>query len=93
MLLILSQCLFVLVIGELTKSIQEIDPWIFFFFFSNNIVLADKIKSRINVKLKIWWYALKSKWFGLSKTKIEYMECKFSKSINKNKGTARLDGQ
>ena len=90
MLLILSQCLFVLVIGELTKSIQEIDPWI---FFSNNIVLADKIKSRINVKLKIWWYALKSKWFRLSKTKIEYMECKFSKSINKNKGTVRLDGQ
>ena len=68
-------------------------PLDFFFFFSNNIVLADKIKSRINVKLKIWWYALKSKWFGLSKTKIEYMECKFSKSINKNKGTVRLDGQ
>ena len=33
------------------------------------------------------------KCFHLSRTKIEYMECKFSKSKNKNKWVVRLDGQ
>ena len=60
---------------------------------ANDIILVDEIRSGNNAKLEIWWDALESKGFWLSMTKIEYMEYKFSKSRNKNKGVVRLDGQ
>ena len=46
----------------------------------------------VNVKLEIWRDALESKCFWLNRTKIEYMECKFSKTRNKDEGVVRLDG-
>ena len=53
----------------------------------------DETKSGVNVKLEIWQKALESKGFHLSRTKMMYMEYKFSKSRNKDKGAIRLDGQ
>ena len=50
---------------------------------ANDIILVDEIRSGNNAKLEIWWDALESKGFWLSRTKIEYMEYKFSKSRNK----------
>ena len=44
----------------------------------------DEIRSGINAKLEIWQDVVESKNFRLSMTKIEYRECKFSKSRNKN---------
>ena len=44
----------------------------------------DRIRSGINAKLEIWQDVVESKNFQLSMTKIEYRECKFSKSRNKN---------
>ena len=51
--------------------------------FVNNIVLVDETRSGVNVKIEIWWNALKSEILLLSKSKTEYMECKSSKSVNR----------
>ena len=51
--------------------------------FANNIVLVDETRSGVNVKIEIWGDALKSEILLLSKSEIEYMECKFSKRVNR----------
>lgn len=75
----------------LTKLIQEEVPKCK--LFVDDIVLADETRSEVNAKLEIWQGALEFKGFWFSKTKIEYMECKFSKSRNINEGGVRHDGQ
>ena len=47
----------------------------------------------LNAKLKFWQDVVESKNFRLSMTKIEYRECKFSKSRNKNERAIILNGQ
>ena len=47
----------------------------------------------VSVKLEIWKDALESNNFRLSRTKIDYMKCKFSKSNNKDERFVRLDGR
>jgi len=47
--------------------------------FANDIILIDETRAGINAKLKLWRQTLKSLDFRLSRTKTEYMECKFSK--------------
>ena len=86
----LSTYLFSLVMDELIKSIQEEVSSCM--LFANDIILVDETISGVNAKLEIWWDAPESKGFWLSRTKIEYMKCKFSKNRNLNKGTVRLDG-
>ncbi|GMP51562.1 hypothetical protein CsSME_00017746 [Camellia sinensis var. sinensis] len=44
----------------------------------DDIVLVDETKEGVNTKLEIWRKALESKGFRISRTKTEYMECKFS---------------
>ena len=61
--------------------------------FIDDIVLVDGIRSGINAKLEIWQDVVESKNFQLSMTKIEYRECKFSKSRNKNERAIILNGQ
>ena len=63
------------------------------YVFGDDIVLVDKTISGVNGKLEIWWDALESKGFHLSRTKLEYIECKFSKSRNRDEGVIRVDGQ
>ena len=75
----------------LTKLIQEEVPKCK--LFADDIVLANETRSEVNAKLEVWQDALEVKGFRLSKTKIEYMECKFSKSRNINEGVVRDDGQ
>ena len=77
--------------NELTKSIQEEVPW--YMFSVDDIVLVDETRSRVNAKLETWRDTLESKGFGLSRTKTEQMEIKFSKSRNKDEMKVRLDGQ
>ena len=61
--------------------------------YVDDIVLVDETRIRVNTKLKIWQDTLESKSFRLSWTKIEYMECKFSKGRNTNKELVILNGQ
>ena len=79
-------------------------PLFFFFFVEKSlgiwtlqmiyiyIVLVDETRSKVNVKLEIWWDILEfeGRWFNRTKTK--YMECKFDKSKKENKRVVRLDG-
>ncbi|XP_060191168.1 uncharacterized protein LOC132620753 [Lycium barbarum] len=46
--------------------------------FADDIVLLDETRSGVNSKLEDWRQTLESKGFKLSRTKTEYLECKFS---------------
>ena len=61
--------------------------------FMDDKVLVDETRHGDKVKLEIWQNALESKCFRLSRTKTKYIECKFSKSRNKDDEVVRLDGQ
>jgi len=71
-----SPYLFTLVLDELMKYIQESIPRCM--MFADDIVLMDEILEGFNRKLELWRSTLESKCFKLSRTKIEYMHCKFS---------------
>ncbi|MCX8759408.1 reverse transcriptase domain-containing protein [Vibrio parahaemolyticus] len=86
----LSPYLFILKMDELTKEIQGDVPWCM--LFADDIVLIDESKEGINAKLEQWRDTLKSKGFKLSRSKMEYMECRFSKNRNNNEGI-HLDGK
>ena len=73
---VLSPFLFALVMDELTRSIQEKVPWCM--LFADDIVLIDETRTKVNDRLEAWRHALESKGFKLSRTKTEYLECKFS---------------
>ena len=72
----LSPYLFVLVMDELTRHIQEEVPWCM--LFADDVVLIDETREGVNAKLELWRGVLESKGFRISWTKTEYMECKFS---------------
>jgi len=65
------------VMDELTRAIQDEIPWCM--LFADDIVLVDETRVRVNIKLELWRQTLESRGFRLSRAKIEYMECKFSK--------------
>ncbi|XP_060206140.1 uncharacterized protein LOC132633629 [Lycium barbarum] len=46
--------------------------------FADDIVLIDETRSGVNSKLEDWRRTLESKGFKLSRTKTEYLECRFS---------------
>ena len=73
----LSPCLFVIVMDELTKAIQDEILWCM--LFDDDIVLIAETRAWVNAKLELWRQTLKSRDFRLSRTKTEYMERKFSK--------------
>ena len=61
---------------ELIREIQDEIPW--FMLFTDDIVLIDKSKEGVNAKLERWRYTLEVKGFRLSKSKTEYLHCRFS---------------
>lgn len=63
--------------------------------FANDIVPIDETRNRVNARarLEVWKQTLKSKGFSLSRTKIDYLECKFSDVIQKVGMEVRLDSQ
>ena len=73
----LSPFLFVIVMDELTRAIQ--DEILSCMLFADDIVLVDEMRAGINAKLELWRQTLESQGFRLSRDKTEYMECKFSK--------------
>ena len=48
----LSLFLFVIVMDELTRAIQDEIPW--FMLFADDIVLIDEMRTRVNAKLELW---------------------------------------
>ena len=67
----LSVYLFVIVMDELVKSIQEEVTWCM--LFGGDIVLAYETRHVVNVKLEIWVHTLESIGFWLSRIKTGYM--------------------
>ncbi|XP_070011493.1 uncharacterized protein [Nicotiana sylvestris] len=59
----------------------------------DNIVLIDETQNGVNAQLKVWRQTLESKGFKLSRTKTEYLECKFSGETQRGEGEVRLDSQ
>ncbi|XP_059282471.1 uncharacterized protein LOC132036212 [Lycium ferocissimum] len=76
----LSPFLFSLVMDGLTRQIQGEVPWCM--LFEDNIVLIDETRSGVSAKLEVWRQTLESKGFKLSRTKTEYLECRFSDIVH-----------
>ena len=72
----LSPYLFTIVMDELTREIQGGVLW--HILFADDIVLIDESREGVNLKLELWRQTLESKGFKLSRTKTEYMHCRFS---------------
>ena len=66
---------------ELTAYIHEKVPWCM--LFAHDIVLVNKSIDGVNVKLERWQKALESKGFKISPTKTKYIDCDFSKHIQR----------
>ena len=88
---VLSPFLFAIVMDEITKSIHEDIPWCM--LFADDIVLIDKTKEGVNKKLELWKQTLEVRGFRLSRSKTEYMECKFRKRKNNKQGVITFNGQ
>ena len=67
----LSSYLFVLVMDELTRHMQDDVPWCM--LFANDIVLVAETKVEVNAKLELWREALESKVLKISRNKTEYI--------------------
>ncbi|XP_070045979.1 uncharacterized protein [Nicotiana tomentosiformis] len=89
--LALSRFLFALAINALTRHIQGKIPWCM--LFTDDIILIDETRGGVNERLKVWRHTLESKGFKLSRTKIEYLECKFSSATQVMDEDVRLDSQ
>nr|XP_009769881.1 PREDICTED: uncharacterized protein LOC104220677 [Nicotiana sylvestris] len=87
----LSLFLFALVMDALTIHIQGEVPWCM--LSVDDIVLVDKTRGSVNERLEVWRQVLKSKGFKLSRTKTEYLECKFSDVLGETNREVRLDSQ
>ncbi|XP_070007632.1 uncharacterized protein [Nicotiana sylvestris] len=75
----------------LTHHIQGEVPWCM--LFADDIVLIDESQASVNERLDVWRQTLEPKRFKLSKTKAEYMECKFSAEPGKMGVDVRLESQ
>ena len=77
--------------GVRSTHLQQLNQQIFSSFFLFGKYRYTRLG--VDVRLEIWRDALHSKYFCLSRTKTEYMECNFSKSTNKDEGFVRLYGK
>ncbi|KAF3613028.1 hypothetical protein FXO38_36484 [Capsicum annuum] len=66
-------------------------PW--YMLFADDMVLIDETRGGFNDKLDIWRLILESKGFRLSRTKTEYLECKFNEESQEADVVLKLDSQ
>jgi len=71
----LSSFLFTLVMDELTNGIQNELSW--YMLFTDDIALVDESKQEVNDKLKRWRLTLEFRSFRVSRSKTEYLYCRF----------------
>ncbi|KAK4713035.1 hypothetical protein R3W88_018942 [Solanum pinnatisectum] len=50
--------------------------------FTDDIILIDKTRERVNDKLEVSRQTLEAKGFRLNKSKMKYLECKFSVALD-----------
>ncbi|PHT39805.1 hypothetical protein CQW23_18659 [Capsicum baccatum] len=87
----LSPFLFALVMDVLTRRIQGEVPWCM--LFADDIVLIDETRRGVNDKLEVWRQTLESKGFRLSRSKTEYLECKFNDVRLEDEVVVKLESQ
>ncbi|KAM1714241.1 hypothetical protein ACFX12_024872 [Malus domestica] len=61
--------------------------------YRDDIVLIDETREGVNAKLNLWREVLESKGLRLSRSKTEYMECKFSANGGQNELGVRIGDQ
>ncbi|KAL6569658.1 hypothetical protein OROMI_014172 [Orobanche minor] len=87
----LSPFLFAIVMDELTRGIQNDVPWCM--MFADDIVLIDETKVGVQQKLELWRDTLEARGFRLSRSKTEYMECRFSDNSDREAERITFDGK
>ncbi|KAF3623114.1 ASC1-like protein [Capsicum annuum] len=87
----LSPFLFALVMDVLTRRIQGEVPWCM--LFADDVVLIDETRGGVNDKLEMWRQTLESKGFRVSRSKTEYVECKFNDVRRENEVVVKLEAQ
>ncbi|KAF3638194.1 putative pre-mRNA-processing factor 6-like [Capsicum annuum] len=60
---------------------------------SNDVVLIDETRGGVNDKLEVWRQTLESKGFRVSRSKTEYVECKFNDVRRENEVVVKLEAQ
>ena len=86
----LSHFLFTTVMDELTRGIQDEIPWCM--LFADDIVLIDESREGVNTKLECWRDSLEVRGFRLSRSKTEYLHCKFSASEGEVASEVAIEG-
>nr|XP_016445236.1 PREDICTED: uncharacterized protein LOC107770442 [Nicotiana tabacum] len=76
---------------SLTYHFQGEVPWCM--LFTDDIALLDETRGDVNEMLEVWRQTLESKGLKLSKTKMEYLECKCSSMTGEIDRVVRLDSQ
>ena len=75
---------------ELTRWIQDEIPWCM--LFADDIVLIDESRKGVNTKLERWRGTLEAKGFRLSRSKTEYLFCRFSADEGGVTGEVAIEG-
>ncbi|KAF3640857.1 putative aspartic proteinase-like protein 2-like isoform X2 [Capsicum annuum] len=79
------------VMDVLTRRIQGEVPWCM--LFADDVVLIDETRGGVNDKLEVWRQTLESKGFRVSRSKTEYVECKFNDVRRENEVVVKLEAQ
>ena len=66
---------------------------LWYMLFVDYIVLIDEIKDEVNTKLELWRQTLEVQGFRLSRSKTEYIKCKFKEKRNNKQSVITLDCQ
>ncbi|KAF3620594.1 hypothetical protein FXO37_33192 [Capsicum annuum] len=72
------------------KDELEMNKWA---LFADDVALIDETRGGVNDKLEVWRQTLESKGFRLSRSKTEYLECKFNGLREQDEVVVRLDSQ
>nr|XP_016459182.1 PREDICTED: uncharacterized protein LOC107782759 [Nicotiana tabacum] len=75
----------------LTRHIQGEVSW--YMLFADDIISIDESRRGADDRLEVWRQTLESKGFKLGRTKMEYLECKFSEVTQEADMSVRLDTQ
>ncbi|XP_070047327.1 uncharacterized protein [Nicotiana tomentosiformis] len=87
----LSTFLFALALDVMTRHIQKMMPWCM--LFADDIVMINEMRGGVNARLEVLRQALESKGFKLSRSKTEYLECKFSDERHEEEVEVNIDTQ
>ena len=60
--------------------------------FADDIVLIDETSERVNTKLERWRDTLEAKGFSLSRSKTEYLHCRFTAGEDGFTGEVAIEG-